>query len=82
MSAPYLCPKCGTNRSRFNVIEQIPQSVRLDMHTGEIIEYISPSDPIQVQYHGDRYRVQCGVCGLIETEEMFLRFAESHPLST
>lgn len=82
MPTPYLCPSCGSNRSRFNIIEQVSQSVRLDSRTGEIIEYIPQTDPMQVQYHGDRYRIQCGVCGIIESEEMFRRYAESNPLST
>lgn len=79
MPTPYLCPACGTNRSRFNIIEQKIHSVRLDSRTGEVIENISNSDPLQVRYHGDHYRIQCGVCGIIESEELFRKNAENHP---
>lgn len=76
MVFPYLCPACGSNRSRFNLIEQVVQPVKKDARTGEILEYVDPSDPLQYKYRGDKYRVQCGVCGIIESEELFIRNAE------
>ncbi|SFI79392.1 DNA alkylation repair protein [Thermoflavimicrobium dichotomicum] len=76
LSVPYLCPACGTNRSRFNLIKQVVQAVKKDPHTGEIMEYINENDPLQYTYRGENYRVQCGVCGMIEAEELFIRNAQ------
>ncbi|SEN00151.1 DNA alkylation repair protein [Lihuaxuella thermophila] len=76
MAFPYLCPSCGANRSRFNLIEQVVQPVKKDPTTGEIVEHVDPSDPLQYPYRGDKYRVQCGVCGIIESEQIFIRNAE------
>jgi rubredoxin len=79
MTVPYLCPACGTNRSRFNVIEQVVQSVKKDATTGEIIQYIDPAtDPLQCTYNGEKYRIQCGVCGITEAEEQFIRRAQQN----
>jgi hypothetical protein len=78
---PYLCPACGTNRSRFNLIEQVVHPVKKDAVTGEIVEVLSPDDPLQHPYQGERIRVQCGVCGIIEDEIRFIRCAESQPRS-
>jgi hypothetical protein len=76
MSVPYLCPACGTNRSRFNLIEQVVHSVKKDARTGEVIQQIDPAtDPLQCAYNGENYRIQCGVCGVIESEEQFIHRA-------
>jgi hypothetical protein len=75
MPVPYLCPACGTNRSRFNVIEQVVQSVRKYPRTGEVLEVIPSEDPLQHPYRAEKYRVQCGVCGVIEPEERFIQRA-------
>jgi rubredoxin len=75
MPVPYLCPACGTNRSRFNLIEQVVQPVKKDAKTGEIIENVAPNDPLQYPYRAEKYRVQCGVCGVIEPEERFIQRA-------
>ncbi|MBA4494627.1 DNA alkylation repair protein [Paenactinomyces guangxiensis] len=80
MSFPYLCPACGTNRSRFNIIEQVVQSVKKDAKTGEIIGRVDPSDPFQHPYRGEKYRVQCGVCGIVESEERFILNAKRNHL--
>jgi rubredoxin len=80
METPYLCPSCGTNRSRFHVIEQVVQSVRKDPKTGEIVGSISPDDPLYIPYSGEKVRVQCGVCGLIESELRFIKAAERNRL--
>jgi uncharacterized protein CbrC (UPF0167 family) len=77
---PYLCPACGTNRSRFNLIEQVVHAVKKDPRTGEIREEVAPNDPLHHPYQGEAWRVQCGVCGAIDTEERFVRLAERHPL--
>jgi hypothetical protein len=79
MRDPYLCPACGTNRSRFNMIEQVVLAVKKDAKTGEILSYVEPSDPLQYQYNGDQYRVQCGVCGVIEPETSFMYMAINNP---
>mgnify|MGYP001263496372 CR=1 FL=1 len=78
MASPYRCPNCKTNRSRFNLIEQVPTSVKLDSNTGEIIEqYTSDNlDIHHVPYNGPTHKVQCGVCGLIEDEMMFIKHGE------
>ncbi|QGQ46576.1 DNA alkylation repair protein [Metabacillus sediminilitoris] len=78
MSTPYLCPNCKTNRTRFNIIEQQAKSVKLDPQTGVIIEELEQSslDPFHITYNGPHYKVQCGVCGLIENELSFIKRAQ------
>ncbi|MTH52060.1 DNA alkylation repair protein [Bacillus mangrovi] len=82
MSSPYLCPNCKTNRSRYHIIEQKAQAVKLNPQTGELLEeYSSESlDPFHLPYKGSARRVQCGSCGLVEDEHTFIKFAESHPI--
>ncbi|WP_312889047.1 DNA alkylation repair protein [Desertibacillus haloalkaliphilus] len=77
----YLCPKCRTNRSRFNIIEQVATSVKIDPQSGEIVErYTNDNlDPFHIPYRGPQFRVQCGVCGLVEAEERFAKSAEHQP---
>jgi hypothetical protein len=75
MSTPYLCPHCGTNRSRFNIIEQIVHAVKKDPHNGEIVAEVSPNDPLHYPYRGEKVRVQCGVCGIVEAEDLFIHHA-------
>ena len=44
MTAPYRCPNCKTNKSRFNLIKQLPQSVKIDPNTGSIVEELLKSN--------------------------------------
>lgn len=78
MTTPYRCPNCRTNKSRFNLIKQVPQSVKLDPHTGNVIEEYSEEDlsPFHMSYKGPDLKVQCGACGLIEDEKTFIKFGE------
>ncbi|MGM8211320.1 DNA alkylation repair protein [Virgibacillus sp. W0430] len=77
MSKSYRCPNCKTNRTRFNIIEQVDRSVKLDPHSGDIItEFTSNNmDPFHMAYNGPKYRIQCGACGLIENEHTFIKYA-------
>lgn len=78
MSTPYCCPNCKTNRSRFNIIRQVPQSVKLDPQSGQVIEEYSSENlsPFHMSYRGPEIKVQCGSCGLIEDERTFIKFGE------
>ncbi|MFT4414092.1 DNA alkylation repair protein [Fredinandcohnia humi] len=79
MSDPYLCPNCKSNRTRFNIIEQVAKSVKMDPQTGEVVqEYTDNLDTFHVPYRGPDYKVQCGVCGLIEDERSFVKRAQNH----
>lgn len=83
MEVPYQCPTCGTNRTRFNLIKQVVLPVKKDPLTGEVMEHLDDTDPFQVPYRGEAYRIQCGVCGQVETEERFIKTAQrgSEPTS-
>ncbi|HHY22359.1 MAG TPA: DNA alkylation repair protein [Bacilli bacterium] len=79
MSQAYLCPNCKTNRSRFHLIKQHPIAVKLDPKSGEIISEYGQNelDPFHLPYQGPETRVQCGSCGLIEDETLFIKKAQS-----
>ncbi|WP_243290787.1 DNA alkylation repair protein [Bacillus sp. FJAT-47783] len=78
MSTPYLCPNCKSNRTRFNIIEQIPKAVKLDPKSGDVVEQYEQNalDPFHLPYKGPHYKIQCGACGLIEDEISFIKHAQ------
>lgn len=79
LSTKYCCPNCKTNRSRFNIVNQVAHAVKIDAQTGDIIEqYTGHEDagPLHLIYNGPDVRIQCAVCGLIEDENRFIKFAE------
>lgn len=78
MTHPYLCPNCKTNRSRFNLIQQVATSVKLDSKSGDIIEQYQNEEagPLHMSYRGPELKVQCATCGLIEDERMFIKRAQ------
>ena len=78
MTTPYRCPNCKTNKSRFNLIKQVPQSVKIDPNTGSIVEEFAQEQltPFHMAYKGPDLRVQCAACGLIEDEKTFIKFGE------
>lgn len=49
--------------------------VKKDPQTGQIVAYTNEADPFQLPYRGESLRVQCGVCGLVEREERFIKTA-------
>ncbi|MDT8860598.1 DNA alkylation repair protein [Alkalihalobacillus sp. MEB130] len=78
MSNPYLCPNCKTNRSRFNLIQQVATPVKMDARSGDIIEQYEDNNagPLHMTYRGPELRVQCATCGLVEEERMFVKRAQ------
>lgn len=78
MNSPYRCPNCKTNRSRFNIIQQVPQSIKMDPQTGNVLEEYSGEQlsPFHMPYKGPDKRVQCAACGLVEDERTFIKFGE------
>ncbi|MDY0410322.1 DNA alkylation repair protein [Virgibacillus soli] len=80
MGYMYLCPNCKTNRSRFNLIEQVVHPIKVNPQSGEVIsDYTNHEvEAFHMKYKGPQYRVQCGVCGVVEDERTFKKFAESN----
>ncbi|AKO91661.1 MULTISPECIES: hypothetical protein [Priestia] len=78
MTNPYLCPSCKTNRTRFNLISQVAQSVKMDPQSGEITNEYDDSnrDAFHLAYKGPERKVQCGTCGLVEEEQTFINHAK------
>ena len=79
MTTPYRCPSCKTNRTRFNIIQQVSQSVKLDPASGEVVQSYEEGqiEPFHLAYNGPDLKVQCAACGLVEDEMTFKKFGES-----
>ncbi|EIT86832.1 hypothetical protein A374_04639 [Fictibacillus macauensis ZFHKF-1] len=83
MSNAYLCPNCKSNRTRFNVIEQVPTSVKLDPATGAVVTHYENDeqlDPFHLPYNGTQRLVQCAACGVVADETTFVKHAQHKPL--
>ncbi|MGM9922946.1 MAG: DNA alkylation repair protein [Bacillus sp. (in: firmicutes)] len=78
MQTRYRCPNCKTNKTRFNLIEQVVHPVKKDPHSGEIIQEFDNEqlEPFHLAYNGPSLRVQCAACGLIESEKTFASYGE------
>lgn len=78
MSQVYCCPNCRTNKTRFNLIQQVPIPIKKDPTSGEIIEQYTNDhlQPFHLAYNGPDIRVQCATCGLIEDEKTFASFGK------
>lgn len=78
MSQVYRCPNCKTNKTRFNLIQQMATSVKMDPNTGDVVEeYTNDTlDAFHLPYQGPEVRVQCAACGLIEDEKTFAAFGD------
>lgn len=79
MPEPYLCPSCNSNRTWFNKINQSAQSMKLEPKTGETLETFPENDgtpPFHFPYNGPPFKIQCGICGLIADENMFIKNAQ------
>jgi rubredoxin len=74
MQLKYCCPSCEA-RSRFNVIEQVVTSIKIDNQTGDV-HILETLDPFHQPYRGPEHRVQCANCGLVEDELRFVKMAE------
>lgn len=81
MNQPYFCPNCKTNRTRFNLIQQVSHSVKMDPATGEVMQAYDEQipDPFHAPYRGPDYKVQCATCSLISEEEVFVKAAQNNP---
>nr|WP_027415962.1 hypothetical protein [Aneurinibacillus terranovensis] len=77
MISPYFCPSCR-NRTRFTVIEQVPHYIKIDPGSGEIMEkYAEDLELFQVRYTGSPQRIQCGACGMIDDDKIFMKMAQN-----
>ena len=78
MTTPYRCPNCKTNKSRFNLIKKVTQTIKMDTQKGSIIEEYTAEElsPFHMTYNGPELKVQCATCGLIEDEKTFIKFGE------
>lgn len=81
MNQPFFCPHCKTNRTRFNLIEQVSQSVKMDPGSGEVVKVYEDNitDPFHSPYQGPSHKVQCATCGIISEEEVFIKAAQHNP---
>ncbi|MBP1932843.1 DNA alkylation repair protein [Ammoniphilus resinae] len=84
MHEPYFCPNCKTNRTRFNIIQQVPIAVKMDPASGNVIERYDEviTDPFHNPYRGSEYKVQCASCSIINDEEVFIKAAQHNPRGT
>ncbi|NWO13124.1 DNA alkylation repair protein [Virgibacillus sp.] len=78
MQAPYCCPNCKTNKTRFNKIDQVANPMKMDAQTGEIVETYETNqvETFHIMYKGPKFKIQCAACGVIEDETTFIQYAQ------
>lgn len=78
MPVPYYCPICRQNRSEFQILYQLSQTVHKDPKSGEYV-YCSPEVEVVASEGGTPYTVRCGVCGYTGNERVFAKAALKQP---
>ncbi len=76
MSAPYFCPQCHGNRTRFALIRELSQEVKKDPATGNIL--YAAYEWEEVLMDGKPFlKVICLSCGFTDYERIFINAARA-----